>query len=111
MLRLGIDVDGVVADFRSAFRALAERELGIAAEDAESDLTKARAPAIRMRRGCRTIRGGRGKERQLPISNFQLPRALFEKLPLGIGSWKLGVGAGGSKSRGTTALFAENLDS
>ena len=27
MLRLGIDVDGVVADFRSAFRALAEREL------------------------------------------------------------------------------------
>lgn len=41
MLRLGIDVDGVVADFRSAFRALAERELGIAGEDAESDLTKA----------------------------------------------------------------------
>lgn len=41
MLRLGIDVDGVVADFRSAFRALAERELGIAPGDAESDLTKA----------------------------------------------------------------------
>ena len=41
MLRLGIDVDGVVADFRSAFRALAERELGIAADDAEADLTKA----------------------------------------------------------------------
>jgi hypothetical protein len=41
MLRLGIDVDGVVADFRSAFRALAERELGIAPRDAESDLTKA----------------------------------------------------------------------
>jgi hypothetical protein len=41
MLRLGIDVDGVVADFRSAFRALAQRELGIAPEDAESDLTKA----------------------------------------------------------------------
>jgi len=41
MLRLGIDVDGVVADFRSAFRALAERQLGIAVEDAESDLTKA----------------------------------------------------------------------
>ena len=41
MLRLGIDVDGVVADFRSAFRALAERELGITAKDAESDLTKA----------------------------------------------------------------------
>ena len=39
MLRLGIDVDGVVADFRSAFRALAERELGIAAEDDEADLT------------------------------------------------------------------------
>jgi hypothetical protein len=41
MLRLGIDVDGVVADFRGAFRALAERELGIASEDAEGDLTKA----------------------------------------------------------------------
>ena len=41
MLRLGIDVDGVVADFRSAFRTLAEQELGIAAEDAESDLTRA----------------------------------------------------------------------
>ena len=41
MLRLGIDVDGVVADFRSAFRALAERVLGISAEDAEADLTKA----------------------------------------------------------------------
>jgi len=41
MLRLGIDVDGVVADFRSAFRALAERRLGIAVEDGESDLTKA----------------------------------------------------------------------
>ena len=41
MLRLGLDVDGVVADFRSAFRALAERELGIAANDAESDLSKA----------------------------------------------------------------------
>jgi hypothetical protein len=41
MLRLGIDVDGVVADFRTAFRALAERELGIAANDVESDLSKA----------------------------------------------------------------------
>jgi hypothetical protein len=41
MLRLGIDVDGVVADFRSAFRALAERVLGISAEDAEADLSKA----------------------------------------------------------------------
>jgi hypothetical protein len=41
MLRLGIDVDGVLADFRSAFRALAERELGIAPGSAESDLTKA----------------------------------------------------------------------
>ena len=40
MFRLGIDVDGVVADFRSAFRALAERELGIAAKD-ESALKKA----------------------------------------------------------------------
>ena len=41
MLRLGVDVDGVLADFRSAFRALAEQELGISAEEAESDLTKA----------------------------------------------------------------------
>jgi hypothetical protein len=40
MLRLGIDVDGVVADFRSAFRALAERELGAAAPDKEADLSK-----------------------------------------------------------------------
>jgi hypothetical protein len=41
MLRLGIDVDGVVADFRTAFRSLAERELGIAANDVEADLSKA----------------------------------------------------------------------
>jgi hypothetical protein len=41
MLRLGIDVDGVVADFRRAFRALAEREFGIAAEDVEAELSKA----------------------------------------------------------------------
>jgi hypothetical protein len=41
MLRLGIDVDGVVADFRTAFRSLAERELGIAPDDVEADLTKA----------------------------------------------------------------------
>ena len=41
MLRLGIDVDGVVADFRTAFRALAQRELGIAPDDVEADLTKA----------------------------------------------------------------------
>ena len=41
MLRLGIDVDGVVADFRSAFRNLAERELGIAADDVEAELSKA----------------------------------------------------------------------
>ena len=40
MLRLGIDVDGVVADFRSAFRALAERELGLAAGDVETELSK-----------------------------------------------------------------------
>ena len=40
MLRLGIDVDGVVADFRSAFRALAERELGIAPDDVEAELSK-----------------------------------------------------------------------
>ena len=40
MLRLGIDVDGVVADFRNAFRALAERELGISAGDVEADLSK-----------------------------------------------------------------------
>ena len=41
MLRLGIDVDGVVADFRSAFRGLAERELGRAADDVEAELSKA----------------------------------------------------------------------
>jgi hypothetical protein len=39
MLRLGIDVDGVVADFRTAFRALAERELGRGADDVESELS------------------------------------------------------------------------
>jgi hypothetical protein len=41
MLRLGIDVDGVVADFRTAFRALAEHELGRAAADAEAELSRA----------------------------------------------------------------------
>lgn len=41
MLRLGIDVDGVVGDFRSAFRALAERELGPATGDVEIELSKA----------------------------------------------------------------------
>ena len=40
MLRLGVDVDGVIADFRTAFRALAESELGISANDAEADLRK-----------------------------------------------------------------------
>ena len=40
MLRLGIDVDGVVADFRSTFRALAERELGRLADDVEAELSK-----------------------------------------------------------------------
>jgi hypothetical protein len=40
MLRLGIDVDGVVADFRSAFRALAERELGSGAPPKEAELAK-----------------------------------------------------------------------
>ena len=40
MLRLGIDVDGVVADFRTAFRAIAERELGIAPDDVETELAK-----------------------------------------------------------------------
>src|SRR5918996_5819691 len=40
MLRLGIDVDGVVADFRTAFRSLAERELGRAAADAEAELSR-----------------------------------------------------------------------
>jgi hypothetical protein len=40
MLRLGIDVDGVVADFQSAFRALAERELGLPASDVETELSK-----------------------------------------------------------------------
>jgi hypothetical protein len=41
MLRLGVDVDGVVADFRSAFRALAERELDRSPEDVEGELEKA----------------------------------------------------------------------
>ena len=41
MLRLGVDVDGIVADFRTAFRALAERELGVAADDVEPELSKA----------------------------------------------------------------------
>ena len=40
MLRLGIDVDGVVADFRTAFRAVAQRELGIAPDDIEKELSK-----------------------------------------------------------------------
>ena len=40
MLRLGVDIDGVVADFRSAFRALAERELGRNADDVEKELSK-----------------------------------------------------------------------
>jgi len=40
MLRLGIDVDGVVADFRTAFHVLAERELGIAPEDIKAELSK-----------------------------------------------------------------------
>jgi hypothetical protein len=40
MLRLGIDVDGVIADFRSAFRALAERELGRLPADAEAELSR-----------------------------------------------------------------------
>ncbi len=40
MLRLGIDVDGVVADFRTAFRAVAQRELGIAPDDIEQELSK-----------------------------------------------------------------------
>lgn len=41
MLRLGVDVDGVVADFRAAFRTLAERELGRAPHDVEKELSKA----------------------------------------------------------------------
>jgi hypothetical protein len=39
MLRLGIDVDGVIADFRTAFRDLAARELGVAPADVHADLT------------------------------------------------------------------------
>lgn len=39
MLRLGIDVDGVLADFRTAFRSLAARELGVPLTDLEADLT------------------------------------------------------------------------
>ena len=41
MLRLGMDVDGVLADFRSSFRALATSELGArGASDDESELSK-----------------------------------------------------------------------
>jgi hypothetical protein len=35
-----MDVDGVLADFRSAFRTLAARELGHAGENVEAELTK-----------------------------------------------------------------------
>ena len=38
MLRVGIDVDGVLADFRTAFHALSARELGKA--DGEAELSK-----------------------------------------------------------------------
>ncbi|HZB26026.1 MAG TPA: hypothetical protein VE379_07830 [Vicinamibacterales bacterium] len=38
MLRLGLDVDGVVADFRAAFHALAATELG--RRDVETELSK-----------------------------------------------------------------------
>lgn len=42
MPRLGIDVDGVLADFRAAFHALATQELGHSgAGDIEAELTKA----------------------------------------------------------------------
>jgi hypothetical protein len=41
MLRLGVDVDGVVADFRTAFHALAQRNLGPSTADSESELSKA----------------------------------------------------------------------
>jgi hypothetical protein len=41
MLRLGLDLDGVVADFRTAFAALAHRELGGApAGEVEAELSK-----------------------------------------------------------------------
>ncbi|MGB2713362.1 MAG: hypothetical protein WBC51_04225 [Vicinamibacterales bacterium] len=41
MLRLGLDVDGVLADFRSAFRALAVSELGDKRQsDLEANLSK-----------------------------------------------------------------------
>jgi hypothetical protein len=40
MLRLGIDVDGVLADFRTSFRSLASRELGNRGGDIETQLSK-----------------------------------------------------------------------
>lgn len=41
MLRLGIDVDGVLADFRTAFRELAAKELGSrASAEADQELSK-----------------------------------------------------------------------
>ena len=78
MLRVGIDNDGVVADFRSAFRRLAERELGIAAEDAESDLTTADIDRL-----WRAVADKPNwwldvpsyEPEYLSTTNFQLPRA------------------------------------
>ena len=40
MLRRGIDVDGVLADFRTCFRSLATRELGQRVGDVEAQLSK-----------------------------------------------------------------------
>ena len=40
MLRLGFDVDGVLADFRSSFHSLAMKELGHAGGEVEADLSK-----------------------------------------------------------------------
>jgi len=40
MLRLGMDVDGVLADFRSYFRALATSELGLRGGGDDSELSK-----------------------------------------------------------------------
>lgn len=40
MLRLGIDVDGVLADFRTAFHSLATRELGQSSRDVGTELSK-----------------------------------------------------------------------
>ena len=82
MLRLGIDVDGVVADFRTAFRALAERELGIAPDDVEKRAVEAgrrAAVAQRVRRLELVARRPRVRTRSDRAGSYaQVRRARWE---------------------------------